>query len=75
MMKILKWLSTLFLVVGAILVSLNFSESKWGFITFMIGHSILMYCFIKERDYPLLVQNVFFLVIDFIGIYYWLVVV
>jgi hypothetical protein len=73
-MKILKWLSTLFLVSGAILVALNIPESKWGFIAFLKGHIILVYCFAKERDFPLLVQNVFFLVIDIVGIFYWVVV-
>lgn len=71
MMKILKWLTTLFLVSGAVIVALNIPESKWGFIAFLIGHIILIYCFIKERDIPLLVQNVMFLLIDIVGIFYW----
>lgn len=59
-------------VCAGILISINIPESKWAFPIFASGHMIAIYVFATLKDKPLLVQNMFFLCIDFIGIYQWL---
>ncbi len=71
MMNILKWISTILLVGGGIIIALNISESKWGFVAFMSGHTTLIWIFVKEHETALWVQAVGFLLIDFLSIYYW----
>lgn len=70
-MKGLKWLTTLLLVGGGIAIALNMHASKWGFISFMIGHMILIWIFVKEHETALWVQAFGFLLIDFLSIYHW----
>lgn len=73
-MQISKWIATvLFLFSGAI-IALNIDISRWGFITFLIGHIILVVVFAEKKDTPMLLQNLFFIGIDGIGIYRWFIV-
>jgi len=62
MMNILKWISTILLVGGGIIIALNI---------FMSGHITLIWIFVKEHETALWVQAVGFLLIDFLSIYYW----
>jgi hypothetical protein len=72
-MQISKWIATiLFLFSGAIIAS-NIAISRWGFLTFLIGHIILVVVFGKKKDTPMLLQNLFFIGIDFVGIYRWFI--
>ena len=68
-----KWLATLMFVCAGTLISLNLPESKYAFPLFASGHLIAIYVFVTLRDKPLIVQNIFFLCIDVIGIYQWLI--
>ena len=70
-MKGLKWLSTFLLVGGGIIIALHIPESKWGFISFLIGHMVLIWIFVKENETALWTQAVGVLLIDFLSIYYW----
>lgn len=68
-----KWISTaLFIFSGAVL-AFNVPFSKWGFVTFLIAHLLLVVVFSKEKDYPMLMQNGFFIIVDVIGIYRWFI--
>ena len=69
----LKWNATTLFVVAGILISLNIPESKYAFPIFAIGHAVILYVFFKLRDTPMIIQNSFFLCIDFLGIYKWLI--
>lgn len=67
----IKWIATaLFLFAGTVL-ALNIEISKYGFLCFYAGHILLAYYFLKQRDWALVTQNAFFLVIDSIGIVRW----
>lgn len=68
-----KWLATFMFVCAGTLISLNLPESKYAFPLFATGHLIAIYVFVTLRDKPLIVQNIFFLCIDVIGIYQWLI--
>ena len=66
-------MATAMFVCAGILISLNLPESKYAFPMFAIGHVVILYAFIKEKDTPMITQNAFFLCIDFLGIYKWLI--
>jgi hypothetical protein len=59
-------------VCGGLLISSNIPISKFAFPIFAMGHILAIYVFSKAKDKPLIVQNIFFLCIDMIGIYQWL---
>jgi hypothetical protein len=67
-----KWLATFMFVCAGTLISLNLPQSKYAFPLFASGHLIAIYVFTVLKDKPLIVQNYFFLCIDLIGIYQWL---
>ena len=68
----IKWLATFMFVCAGTLISLNIPESKYAFPLFATGHIIAIYVFAILKDKPLIVQNIFFLMIDIIGIWQWL---
>jgi len=68
----MKWFATSMFVCAGILISFNIPESKYAFPLFAIGHCAVLYAFLKVKDKPMIVQNMFFLGIDIFGIYQWL---
>jgi len=71
MMDTLKWISTTLFLSAGLILSLNLPFSKVGFILFLIGHITLLGVFLRHKDWPMIVQNGFFIIIDLIGIYRW----
>jgi len=69
----IKWMATTMFVCAGVLISLNLPESKYAFPMFAIGHTIILYVFIQAKDKPMIVQNAFFLCIDILGIYKWII--
>jgi len=67
----LKWISTLLFLMAGLMLSLNLGISKIGFIFFLIGHVLLVSAFWRTRDWSMITQNGFFILIDLIGIYRW----
>jgi UDP-N-acetyl-D-mannosaminuronic acid transferase (WecB/TagA/CpsF family) len=71
----MKWLGTISFLTAAVLLSSNIEISRYGFFVFLFGHIILSYYFFyKDRDYAMFVQNAFFILVDFWGIYRWFIV-
>jgi hypothetical protein len=68
----LKWFATFMFVLAGVLISLNVEQSKWAFPLFALGHMIVLFVFLKLKDKPMIFQNSFFLSIDLLGIYQWL---
>ena len=68
----LKWFATFMFVLAGVLISLNVEQSKWAFPLFASGHMIVLFVFLKLKDKPMIFQNSFFLSIDLLGIYQWL---
>ena len=69
----IKWMATTMFVCAGVLISLNIPESKYAFPMFAMGHVGILYAFIKAKDKPMIFQNIFFLCIDILGIYKWLI--
>ena len=68
----LKWFATFMFVLAGVLISLNIEQSKWAFPLFALGHIIVLCVFLRLKDKPMIFQNSFFLTIDLLGIYQWL---
>ena len=67
----MKWFATILFLCAGTLLAFNVDASKYGFLLFFVGHVTLGYYFLKEKDWPMVTQNVFFLIIDSIGITRW----
>ena len=67
----MKWIATILFLTAGTLLSLNIEISRIGFLFFLTGHVLLTYYFLKLKDYAMITQNAFFLIIDAIGIYRW----
>lgn len=66
-----EWISVLLLLIGATLLALNISSTKWAFPILAVARlwlTILMY---KKKDYPMLTMNFFYFIVDIIGIVRW----
>jgi hypothetical protein len=50
---------------------LNIPESRLAFPAFFVGHSILVIVFLKERDIAIVVQMIFFWLLDILALYRW----
>lgn len=70
----MKWLATALFLSAGTLLSLNIEISRFGFLLFLTGHVLLTYYFVKFKDYAMVTQNAFFIIIDMIGIYRWFLV-
>ena len=71
MLNVIKWISTLLLVSGGIIIAINIPECKWWFVSFTLGHIALIWIFVKSNETALWVQSLGFLLIDFVSIYHW----
>ena len=66
-----EWISVALLLIGATLLALNISSTKWAFpilATARLWLTILMY---RKKDYPMLTMNFFYFIVDIIGIIRW----
>jgi hypothetical protein len=66
-----EWISVALLLIGALLLALNISSTKWAFPILAVSRlwlTILMY---KKKDYPMLTMNFFYFLVDIIGIIRW----
>jgi len=66
-----EWASVVLLLLGATLLALNISETKWAFPmlgTARVWISILMW---RKKDYPMFIMNFFYVIVDIVGIIRW----
>jgi len=73
-MKIISWLGTVLGILGASLLSFNISFSKYGYILFFLSSVMWIIVAYKKNDNALLTLNIFFFLINSIGIYRWIVI-
>jgi len=70
--KIFDWIASIFLISAGILISGKFKYFEYSYILFFIGHLIYIINFIKQKEYSYVSANIFFLSIDILGIYKWI---
>jgi len=59
-------------IIGAALLAFNIDESKWGYLAFLISSSSGIYVGIKQNVWSLTALNLFFTVVNIIGVYRWI---
>jgi len=69
-----KWLATALFLSAGTLLSLNIEISRFGFLLFLSGHILLTWFFLRDRDWAMITQNAFFILIDLLGIYRWFLI-
>ena len=69
----MKWLATALFLSAGTLLSLNIEISRFGFLLFFTGHVLLTWYFLREKDWAMITQNAFFILIDILGIYRWFI--
>ena len=70
----IKWISTALFILGGTGFALKLPFMRWGIPCFVLGHCILLYYFINHhKSKPLILQNMYFLVLNLIGIYVWFI--
>ena len=70
----MKWLATALFLSAGTLLSLNIEISRFGFLLFLSGHILLTWYFFRYKDWAMITQNAFFILIDLLGIYRWFLV-
>lgn len=68
----LGWIGTALGIAGALLLALNIPASPWGFVLFTLSSSILVWSAERRRLLDMMVLQGFFLVINLIGVWQWL---
>lgn len=69
--KIFKWISVAITITAALTISLRITDIFVSYLLFLVGHSIMVVIFAKNRDSSLLFMNLVWVVIDIIGIIRW----
>lgn len=69
----IKWISTTLLIGGATALSLKVQNFEYCFPIFVLAHTILAYEFsMRHKNLPLFIQNCYFIGLNSIGAYVWL---
>jgi nicotinamide riboside transporter PnuC len=71
MNKLLEQVGAVTGIFGAILIAANFEYSKWGFVAFVISSACLAVMGYRKGMYSFFGMQLFFQVINFVGIYRW----
>lgn len=68
-----KWISTILLISGATALSFKVPNFEYCFPIFVAAHTILAYQFsMRHKNLPLFIQNCYFIGLNSIGTYVWL---
>lgn len=65
------WIGSVAGIVGGIMVALKFEYSKFGYIFFMLSAITWTVQSIKNKDTALILLNIFFILINILGLYRW----
>jgi len=66
-----EWISVFLLLIGATLLALNISSTKWAFPILASARLWLTFLMWRKRDYPMLTMNFFYFIVDIVGIIRW----
>lgn len=69
-----KWWAVLLLIIGGIILAGRIPNiSLWiPYLLFFLGHGGMLHSFFNKKDYPMVIVNAVWLLIDIIGIIRWL---
>lgn len=68
----IKWVSMALFIFGGTCFALKLPFMKWGIPCFVVGHAILLYYFITHHyNKPLIIQNLYFFLLNLYGLFVW----
>lgn len=70
--KVIRWIASLLLIASGVLIAGKFKNFEYSYFMFFIGHLIFVVDFLKQKNYSYASANIFFLCIDLLGIYKWI---
>jgi hypothetical protein len=71
MNNIWGWIGTITGITGGILVALNFTYSKFGYVFFMLSAISWIVQGVKNQDNSLILLNSVFVCVNSLGMYRW----
>lgn len=71
MIEKLKWISVAITIIAAVTISFKLTAIWLSYCLFLIGHSIMIYVMIRNKDWSLLTMNLIWIVIDITGFINW----
>ena len=72
MERFIKILSSTFLILAGVLIASKICAVWIAYLLFIIGHLMYIGLFLYKKEYELMVANIGFICIDFIGLYCWI---
>jgi membrane-bound ClpP family serine protease len=67
----LNWTGCALIITAALLIALNSDYSKWAFIAYPVGNSLLLLYFLKHKNTPQVLVNLVMLAIAGLGLVCW----
>ena len=67
-----KWIAVVLNIASALLLSLNVSYSKYGYIGFLAASVVLAVIAMRQKDAQYLVLNTIFSIINIAGVIRWI---
>ena len=69
--QIIKWVSVVITIFAAVTISLKITDVSNSYIFFFIGHIIMFFIMLKEKDWSLFFMNSVWIFIDIVGFIQW----
>lgn len=66
-----KWIAVVVNIVGVILIDLKLPGLQWSFVLCTIGSGIWIWAGLQMKERGLVIQNLFYGILNLIGIYRW----
>lgn len=67
----LNWIGSALIIIAALLVASNSDYSKWAFVAYPVGNSLLLLYFLKHKNIPQVLVNLVMLAIAGLGLVCW----
>lgn len=67
-----KWWAVALLIIGGIILAGKLPLPLWiPYLFFFFGHGGMLHSFWKKHDYPMVIVNAVWILIDMVGMYRW----
>lgn len=66
-----NWIGSALIITAALLVASNSDYSKWAYIAYPVGNSLLLLYFLKHKNTPQVLVNLVMLAIAGLGLVCW----
>lgn len=68
-----KWWAVGLLIIGGIILAGRLPLPQWiPYVFFFFGHGGMLHSFYNKKDYPMVIVNLVWLLIDMVGVIRWM---